>query len=335
MERKNSKNTNQNNKIDKISKSIDEVKKKLDYQSKYIIENNKINRIDKGIDEIKKKIDHQGKYISENNKINKIDKSVDQIKEKIDHQNKFKIKNKYVDINILTLMVSIATLFVSFMAMYTSNKISTNNSALNFTYENIDVIGMDATKDLTFKGFEIISSPYLGGGEIQIDIKVLSGQIKSLYLVEKRDNDFIFYLLNDKVQDKFSKIKRYKTKKFFGMNKIAEYKTDNEHDPLLIGVAQLYILSVDANDKINIDTIQVIGTIITKLENKEIMIYGADFEYTFRYLKNNKLITLNDINNIDEGWVNLSNKYLDLVKETNFTDIEDDIAMIKEKFSRY
>lgn len=166
--------------------------------------------------------------------------------------------------------------------------------------------------------------------ELCIDIKVISGQIESLYLVQKRNGKFIFYLLNNEgIQDHFSGTKRYSLKMFLDMEKMAEYEN------MPIGMGQIYILSVDINGKIKIDTIQIIGHIFQEFKNNKITIYGTDGKYTFRYLKNNKLITLKEKDDVDEGWVNLSNKYLDIMEETDLNKIEKDIVMIKEEYSKY
>lgn len=101
-------------------------------------------------------------------------------------------------------------------------------------------------------------------------------------------------------------------------------------------MSQLYILSVDINGKINIDTIQIIGPIIKELNNKTLKVYGVTPDYTFRYLKNNKLITLNHDKNFDEGWINLTDKYINLIEEeTSIKNIEEDVSKIKEKYSKY
>lgn len=158
--------------------------------------------------------------------------------------------------------------------------------------------------------------------KIHIDTKVISGQIKSLYVIQKRNNEYNFILLNNgEVQDKFSGVKKYKTNLLIDMEQKTDYDSNN------IGIGQLYILSEDLNGKIEIDVIQIIGS-INWIRNDELnYTINVDFnnpEYTFRYLKNNYLVTLNNNN---EGWVNLSNKYLDIVEKADVKRIEEDISM--------
>lgn len=286
-----------------------------------------------------------GNYTSNKNSTNnKINKIVDEIKEKIEHQSKIRIGHKYLDFNYLNFAVTFATLVVSFIAMYTSYKISTNNSALNFTYENIEILGIDegkSEKKVVITGKDLLSgSPTLGNTEICIDTKVITGQIDSIYLIQKRNNHFIFSLLNNEIQDKSSGTKKYKSKIFFEMDKLTEYKENNGHKELPIGMAQMYILSVDINKKINIDVIQIIGQIAVDIVDKHITIYSPGEDYAFRYLKNNKLVTfynydIADNNDINEGWVNLTDKYLDITPETDIKVIEEDIAAIKDLYSKF
>lgn len=269
---------------------------------------------------------------STNNKINKIDKIVYEIKEKIEHQSKIRIGHKFLDFNYLNFAVAFATLVVSFIAMYTSYKISTNNSALNFTYENIDIEPFIGEEGFFFNvGTDV---GYHGLIKINIKTKVISGQIKSLYLIQKVNHEFQFKLLNnEKIQDKFSGTEKYSEKVHIDMKK------ETENQKVNIGKGQLYILSEDQNGKIDIDVIQLIGPINIEYDDDSsdyrLCVDFDNPDYTFLYLKNSKLITLSNNTESEEEWVNLSNRYSEYIKETNIDEIEQDIAIIKERYSRY
>lgn len=231
-------------------------------------------------------------------------------------------------IALITMIIAAIALVVSLCAMSTSNKLAINNSALNFTYENINIIEPDPEQGIPVNTHDIYANQ--GTMELCIDIKVISGQIESLYLVQKRNGKFIFSLLNNEgIQDHFSGTKRYSLNIFLEMEKKAE------DGNMPVGMGQLYILSVDINGNINIDTIQIVGHIYQEFKNDKVMVYGIDAKYTFRYLKNNKLITLNGQDDIEEGWVNMSDKYLDIIGNTDVNGIEEDITMIKERYSKY
>lgn len=116
------------------------------------------------------------------------------------------------------------------------------------------------------------------------------------------------------------------------MEKIAEDKNGD------IGKANLYILSEDINGQVGIDAIQIVGPIILEYNEETDYTIKVDFEnpeYSFRYLKNNKLITLCDKKDDNEEWINVSDRYLEFIKETDIQEIEKDINMIKERYSRY
>lgn len=250
--------------------------------------------------------------------INKIMK-VEEDKTKCQNKSKVFLKNNFI--NIISLLVAV-------VALYTSYEIGINNSALNFTYKTVDI------KKVSFKDrveFEVREEEIIrGGAKIDLKVDVISGQISSLYLIYKKNGKFVFELLNNgEIQDKRSGDKSYKTDSYFDMEKRAEI------NGVQMGMGQLYILSENLNGQVSIDTIQITGPIIQETIGDIQQVYDNDIEYGFRYLKNNKLITLSDNNNEDEGWVNLTDSYPDVLKETNIEKIEDDIAIIKEKYSRY
>ncbi len=134
---------------------------------------------------------------------------------------------------------------------------------------------------------------------------------------------------NEGIQDKYSGIKKYSKQILFDMDKIDED----------IGRANFYILSEDINGQVDIDAIQIVGPIISEYDeetnNHQIKVDFKNPDYMFRYLKNNQLITLNDKNYANNGWVNLSDRYLKYVEETNIQEIEKDITMIREKYSKF
>ena len=260
------------------------------------------------------------------NNIKGIQENVAEIKDTLLPKKKQIISDRMIA--LITMIIAAIALVVSLYAMYTSNKLSTNNSALNFTYENITIKEPDPEQGIAVNTHDIYANQ--GTMELSIDINVISGQIESLYLVQKQNDEFIFSLLNNEgIQDHFSGTERYSLNIFLDMEKKAEYEN------IPIGTGQLYILSVDINGKISIDTIQIIGQIYQEFKNNTVMIYGVDAKYTFRYLKNNKLITLNGQDDFEDGWVNLSDKYLDIIGETDIKGIEEDITLIKEKYSKY
>ncbi len=92
-------------------------------------------------------------------------------------------------IALITMIIAAIALVVSLRAMSTSNKLATNNSALNFTYENI------YTKSIIDDTFTItagIDKDTKGVLTIYIDTKVISGQIRSLYIISKKNDEFMF-----------------------------------------------------------------------------------------------------------------------------------------------
>lgn len=169
-----------------------------------------------------------------------------------------------------------------------------------------------------------------GGAEITIDVKVNSGQIVSLYLVQKHKGEFVFTLLNDgAIQDKGSKTKSYETDLYFDMQK------KEEIDNILIGSGRVYMLSEDINGQIYIDAIQIVGPILEESVNGNVKIYDAGADYEFSFIKNNQFVTIQDDHNIGGGWVSYKNMYPSRLKTIDIEELEHDLATIKEIYSRY
>lgn len=274
--------------------------------------------------------DLRSRFEKIDNNVKKIEKHTEDILNEKKQQNIPKKKNIVSDkiLTLLTVLISFISLIVAAIAAYSSNKLAINNSALIFSFENIDIKtinGKDGIKVNVGKNADT-----QGCAKIYIDVKVKSGQIASLYLIQEQNGEFIFNLLNDKeIQDKSSGIKSYSVAAYFDME---EKETTSN---ILFGMAQFYILSEDMNGKISIDVIQISGPIIKKSNGNTILVNLIDTEYSFRYLKNNKLVTLYNNDNINEEWVNLTDLYPDAPKETNIEKIKNDIAIIKEMYSTF
>lgn len=122
-------------------------------------------------------------------------------------------------LSVFSLVLAFISLLVAGYATYSSNKLAINNSALNFIYENINIEGMDPAEGIKVS-VKDIGVQSQGGFKLYIDTKVISGQIESLYLVQKQNDEFIFTLLNNEgIQDKFSGIKKYNAEIFLEMEK--------------------------------------------------------------------------------------------------------------------
>lgn len=265
------------------------------------------------------------------NNLKKIEMYVNDILIEIKHRNVPPNRKIISDrlLSVLTLVVAVISLLVACYATYTSNKLSINNSALNFTYKNIGLESIYGEKFILNVGNDIGTQ---GAIKINIETSVISGQIKSLYLVRKQNEEFRFILLNNEgIQDKFSGIGKYTVNTFIDIEKKIEYENKD------IGIANMYILSEDINGQIEVDTIQIVGSIVMEYDDEN-HCYNVNFnnvDYSFRYLKNNKLITLHGKDDVKDGWVNLSDKDLDIIEEIDIKKIEEDIAMIKEKYAKY
>lgn len=169
-----------------------------------------------------------------------------------------------------------------------------------------------------------------GGAEISIDVKVISGQIASLYLIQKHKGEFVFTLLNDgEIQEKGSKIKTYETDLYFDMQKKGEFES------ILIGSGRVYMLSEDMNGQVYIDAIQIVGPILEDSSNGNVNIYDLGADYEFNYLKNSKLVTIHDDSSIGEGWVSYKDIYPSSYKTISVEELEHDFETIKEIYSRY
>lgn len=272
----------------------------------------------------------KGKTENINNNVEKIESYTKKISDTLKNNNTS--KKSIISVNALTLLtviISFMSLIVACFAMYSSNKLAINNSSLIFTIENIYIRTLSGKDGLLVNVGE--NGIAQGGAKIYIDIKVESGQIASLYLVQEQDCKFIFSLLNEKgIQDKSSGIRSYCVDTYFDMEE------KESIDDSLFGTSQLYILSEDINGKISIDVIQVNGPIIKKrTDDNNIVVNLIETEYSFRYLKNNKLITLYNKDSIDEEWVNLTDLYPNVPKETNIEKIENDFAIIKEMYAAF
>lgn len=247
-------------------------------------------------------------------------------------------KKKYTIADVLPIVIALFSFFIACYSVYSSNKLSINNSSLNFVYKKIDIITPKEKVPIHVAPGDKNDQ---GAMDICVSTEVISGQIASLYLIQKQNDNFVFTLLNEDVQDKYSKIKEYNAEIFLDLKEKGQYKDKP------IGEGILYILSEDIHGKIDIDVIQIIGFIVKKYTVDEsgeitVMVYQPSEDYSFRYLKNNKLVTLDDkyeINdNIDDNWINLSDTYLDIIenlKETDFKTIKEDISAIREKYSDY
>ena len=225
--------------------------------------------------------------------------------------------------------MAIISLIVAIKAFESSKKIGINNSALSFSYQSVNI-----EKLTTKEGIEIViggSKRTRGGAKLKIDVKVESGQMASLYLIEKNGEKLEFELLNsENIQNRFSGIKTYEVNAYFDMEKKEKIKN------IKMGMGQLYVLAEDLNGQVYIDVIQIIGPIIQESDEMNIaQVYDNYAEYSFRYLKNNKLITLNENDDFDKEWVELTDTYPESLKETNIEKIEEDISMIREKYSKY
>ncbi len=92
-------------------------------------------------------------------------------------------------------------------------KIGINNSALSFfSYQSVNIEKLTTKKE----GIEIViggSKRTRGGAKLKIDVKVESGQMASLYLIEKNGEKLEFELLNsENIQNRFSGIKNIRSK---------------------------------------------------------------------------------------------------------------------------
>lgn len=250
------------------------------------------------------------------------------------------IKGKKIEINVnkekffdrmatcLPIIISLISLWVAWYAMYTNNALAINNSALNFSYEQFKVEQKDIKEGIEFEvRDEIIIQ---GSLKIRIDVKVISGQIASLYLIHKDKGEYIFTLLNDgEIQNKSSKVKSYETDMNFDMQKKGEYEDKS------IGAGWVYVLSEDMNGQVFIDAIQIVGPIFEDGENGQINIIVSDADFEFNYMKNNKLVTIHDDCSIGEGWISYRNVYPSEFKTINVEELEHDLETIKEIYSRY
>lgn len=291
------------------------------------------------ISEIKKNLemtDNKVKKIESN--LEKIETNVKEIKNTLDDSKaKETVKSsrkilKYILTSIVpiaSLGVAIISLIVAIKAFESSKKIGINNSALSFSYQSVNI-----EKLTTKEGIEIViggSKRTRGGAKLKIDVKVESGQMASLYLIEKNGEKLEFELLNsENIQNRFSGIKTYEVNAYFDMEKKEKIKN------IKMGMGQLYVLAENLNGQVYIDVIQIIGPIIQESdEMNTAQVYDNYAEYSFRYLKNNKLITLNENDDFDKEWVELTDTYPESLKETNIEKIEEDISMIREKYSKY
>jgi len=180
------------------------------------------------ISEIKKNLemtDNKVKKIESN--LEKIETNVKEIKNTLDDSKaKETVKSsrkilKYILTSIVpiaSLGVAIISLIVAIKAFESSKKIGINNSALSFSYQSVNI-----EKLTTKEGIEIViggSKRTRGGAKLKIDVKVESGQMASLYLIEKNGEKLEFELLNsENIQNRFSGIKTYEVNAYFDMEK--------------------------------------------------------------------------------------------------------------------
>lgn len=277
---------------------------------------------------------NEGKQIVKNiNKdMEKISKDVKDINKKIENGKTITQSNVKWLTRIIKLikynLINIISISVAVVALYTSNKIAINSSALNFTYKNVDIEKVSFKEPVEIEVGK--NGVVKGGAKIDFGVDVISGQISSLYLIYKKDGEFVFELLNNgEIQNKSSGVKSYNAEVYFDMEK----RVDINGIPM--GFGQLYVLSEDLNGQVNIDIIQIVGPVINEEVNGVQELYDNNAEYGFRYIKNNRLITLYDNTNADDEWINLTDSYPDVLKETDVEKIEEDIEKIREKYSKY
>ncbi len=250
------------------------------------------------------------------------------------------IKGKKIKINVnkekffdrmaiyLPIIISLISLWVAWLAMYTSNALAINNSALNFSYEQFSVKPKDIKEGIEFEVSEETITQ--GSLKIRIDVKVISGQIASLYLIQNHKEEFVFTLLNDgEIQNKSSKVKSYETDMNFDM------QVKGEYEGTLIGSGWVYVLSEDMSGQVFIDAIQIVGPVFEESANGKTNLYVSDADYEFNYIKNNKLVTIHDDCSIGEGWISYRNVYPSEFKTINVEELEHDLETIKEIYSRY
>lgn len=243
-------------KNDKIITTILTIRIKYQRRERTMARNNNLM-----ISEIKKNLemtDNKVKKIETN--LEKIETNVKEIKNTLDDsktKEKVKLFRKIrpLIVPIASLIVAIISLIVAIKAFESSEKIGINNSALSFSYQSVNI-----EKVTTKEGIEIViggSKRTRGGAKLKIDVKVESGQMASLYLIEKNGENFEFELLNsENIQNRFSGTKTYEVNAYFDMEKREEIKN------IKMGMGQLYVLAEDLNGQVYIDVIQIIGPII-------------------------------------------------------------------------
>lgn len=224
--------------------------------------------------------------------------------------------------------VGLVSLLIAIFTWTTANSITQNSAPTRFEFTKIEAVRPDYTEGVAINLED--HDRLINLADINISIKMHSGQISNMYIVTQKNGYYFFELLNDK-----SVLTSGFFKKTYRFTKNIQYdveRLDYQLNGRDTGAGYIYLLYEDAAGSLDIDVIQIIGSITYDTIN-----LAWDFvpNYKFRYIKNRYLVSCTDFQ-FDESGELLTKEsvsswnYLHKDEEPALSQIEVDFEYIEK-----